>query len=56
MSTNEPFDLQSRPALARGVRLQTDASTGEPVLLINLNTTKTDPTGTADHHVALPSG
>jgi coenzyme PQQ biosynthesis protein PqqD len=43
MSTNEPkssdhqivkpFDLQSRPAFARGVRLQTDAATGEPVLL-----------------------
>lgn len=28
-----PFDDQSRPCLARGVRLQTDATTGEPVLL-----------------------
>ena len=27
------FDEQSRPALARGVRLHTDAKTGEPVLL-----------------------
>ncbi|HEV2392969.1 MAG TPA: pyrroloquinoline quinone biosynthesis peptide chaperone PqqD [Verrucomicrobiae bacterium] len=26
-------DEQSRPALARGVRLQTDAKSGEPVLL-----------------------
>ncbi len=29
----KPVDLQARPTLARGVRLQTDASTGEPVLL-----------------------
>jgi coenzyme PQQ biosynthesis protein PqqD len=28
-----PFDDQSRPSLARGVRLQTDATTGEPILL-----------------------
>jgi pyrroloquinoline quinone biosynthesis protein D len=27
------FDEKSRPALARGVRLQTDIKTGEPVLL-----------------------
>lgn len=27
------FDDHSRPCFARGVRLQTDASTGEPVLL-----------------------
>jgi coenzyme PQQ biosynthesis protein PqqD len=27
------FDEQSRPGLARGVRLQTDVKTGEPVLL-----------------------
>lgn len=27
------FDEQSRPGLARGVRLQMDAKTGEPVLL-----------------------
>jgi coenzyme PQQ biosynthesis protein PqqD len=27
------FDDQSRPSLARGVRLQTDAASGEPVLL-----------------------
>jgi coenzyme PQQ biosynthesis protein PqqD len=28
-----PLDEQSRPALGRGVRLQTDAKTGEPMLL-----------------------
>ena len=28
-----PMDLQSRPALARGVRLRNDPITGEPVLL-----------------------
>jgi coenzyme PQQ biosynthesis protein PqqD len=28
-----PFDDQRCPSLARGVRLQTDATTGEPVLL-----------------------
>lgn len=28
-----PLDEQSRPGLARGVRLQTDVKTGEPVLL-----------------------
>src|SRR5580704_280841 len=43
----KPIDLQSRPALARGVRLQTDASTGEPVLLfpegvLHLNPTAHD--------------
>jgi pyrroloquinoline quinone biosynthesis protein D len=42
-----PFDLQSRPSLARGVRLQTDASTNEPVLLfpegvLHLNPTAHD--------------
>jgi coenzyme PQQ biosynthesis protein PqqD len=43
----KPVDLQSRPTLARGVRLQTDASTGEPVLLfpegvLHLNPTAHD--------------
>ena len=28
-----PLDEQSRPRLARGVRLQTDVKTGEPMLL-----------------------
>ena len=28
-----PLDDQTRPALARGVRLQIDSATGEPVLL-----------------------
>jgi coenzyme PQQ biosynthesis protein PqqD len=57
MPTNEPkssgdqaaksLDLQSRPALARGVRLQAGASTGEPVLLfpegvLHLNPTAHD--------------
>lgn len=41
------MDLQSRPVLSRGVRLQTDASTGEPVLLfpegvLHLNPTAHD--------------
>jgi len=40
----EPIDDQSRPALAAGVRLQTNATTGESVLLypeglMNLNPT-----------------
>ena len=30
---NEPLDLLARPALAAGVRLQTDRITGEPMLL-----------------------
>lgn len=39
-----PLDLQSRPALAPGARLQIDRVTGEPVLLypegiLELNTT-----------------
>jgi pyrroloquinoline quinone biosynthesis protein D len=43
----KPFDLQSCPALARGVRLQADASTGERVLLfpegvLHLNPTAHD--------------
>ncbi|MBF6090275.1 site-specific integrase [Nocardia cyriacigeorgica] len=33
-----------------------DHSTGEPVLLINLPTTKTDPTGITEQRVALPRG
>jgi coenzyme PQQ biosynthesis protein PqqD len=57
MATNEsksfrpqavkPVDPESRPALARGVRLQTDATTGEPILLfpegvLHLNPTAHD--------------
>ena len=38
------------------VHTHTDHRTGEPLLTINLNTTKTDPTGTAEHHIALPRG
>lgn len=42
-----PIDLQSRPTLARGVRLQIDVSSGEPVLLfpegvLHLNPTAHD--------------
>lgn len=33
-----------------------DTIDGTPLLLINLNTTKTDPTGTAEAHIALPRG
>ncbi|WP_024805168.1 site-specific integrase [Nocardia sp. BMG51109] len=33
-----------------------DHATGEPVLLVQLPTTKTDPTGVADQRVALPRG
>jgi site-specific recombinase XerD len=36
--------------------VDTDHHTGEPVLLINLNTTKTDPTGNTGQRIALPSG
>ncbi|UFS98057.1 site-specific integrase [Nocardia huaxiensis] len=38
------------------VRVHTDHRTGEPVLLIHLPTTKTDPTGAAEQRVALPRG
>ena len=38
------------------IHVTDDHRTGQPVLIINLNTTKTDPTGTAGHHVALPRG
>jgi site-specific recombinase XerD len=38
------------------IHVTDDHHTGQPVLIINLNTTKTDPTGTAGHHVALPRG
>jgi pyrroloquinoline quinone biosynthesis protein D len=45
--TEKPVDLQSCPALARAVRLQTDPATGEPVLLfpegvLHLNPTAHD--------------
>ncbi|MBF6241443.1 site-specific integrase [Nocardia otitidiscaviarum] len=38
------------------VRVQQDHTTGEPVLLVHLPTTKTDPTGVAEQRVALPRG
>ncbi|WP_067465081.1 site-specific integrase [Nocardia amamiensis] len=38
------------------VEVGTDHSTGEPILLIRLPATKTDPTGTAEQRVALPRG
>jgi integrase len=38
------------------ITVHDDHRTGQPILLINLNTTKTDPTGTAEAHVALPRG
>src|SRR5690606_24709733 len=38
------------------IQVRTDHTTGEPVLLIHLPTTKTDPTGTAEHRVAVPRG
>jgi site-specific recombinase XerD len=38
------------------IHVTDDHRTGQPVLIIDLNTTKTDPTGTAGHHVALPRG
>nr|WP_245649658.1 site-specific integrase [Nocardia shimofusensis] len=36
--------------------VRTDHTTGEPMLLIHLPATKTDPTGAAEHRVALPRG
>ncbi|MFI6865832.1 site-specific integrase [Nocardia sp. NPDC050406] len=38
------------------IRVQLDHATGEPVLLVHLPTTKTDPTGVAEQRVALPRG
>ena len=38
------------------LHVDTDHRTGEPVLLIDLANTKTDPTGTAGQHIALPRG
>lgn len=38
------------------VRVDTDHASGEPVLLIQLPATKTDPTGVAAQRVALPRG
>jgi len=42
-----PVDGQFRPALARGVRLQTDASTGEAVLLFPEGVMHLNPTANA---------
>ncbi|MEU7144145.1 site-specific integrase [Nocardia sp. NPDC046473] len=38
------------------VEVQLDHATGEPVLLVRLPSTKTDPTGVAEQRVALPRG
>ncbi|WP_406230236.1 site-specific integrase [Nocardia sp. NBC_01009] len=38
------------------VRVHLDHRTGEPLLLVQLPTTKTDPTGTSEQRVALPRG
>ncbi|MEV6769612.1 site-specific integrase [Nocardia sp. NPDC051030] len=38
------------------VRVDTDHASGEPLLLIQLPTTKTDPTGIAEQRVVLPRG
>ncbi|MFC9438645.1 site-specific integrase [Nocardia sp. NPDC057030] len=38
------------------VDVQLDHATGEPVLLVRLPSTKTDPTGVAEQRVALPRG
>ncbi|WP_194833420.1 site-specific integrase [Nocardia sp. XZ_19_369] len=38
------------------VAVQLDHATGEPVLLVRLPSTKTDPTGVAEQRVALPRG
>ncbi|WP_330255310.1 site-specific integrase [Nocardia sp. NBC_00565] len=38
------------------VRVDLDHGTGEPLLLVQLPTTKTDPTGIAEQRVALPRG
>lgn len=38
------------------IHFGTDHGTGEPLLLLHLPSTKTDPTGIAEQHVALPRG
>ena len=38
------------------LRVDHDPRTGEPVLIVELSTTKTDPTGVTGQHVALPRG
>ncbi|MFD0000485.1 site-specific integrase [Nocardia sp. NPDC127526] len=38
------------------IRVDTDHASGEPLLLIQLPTTKTDPTGVTEQRVALPRG
>ncbi|GGK35191.1 site-specific integrase [Nocardia camponoti] len=38
------------------VEVRTDHATGEPLLVIALPTTKTDPTGAAEQRIALPRG
>ncbi|MFR9749507.1 site-specific integrase [Nocardia sp. 004] len=38
------------------IEVSTDHTIGEPILLIRLPATKTDPTGTAEQRVALPRG
>lgn len=38
------------------VRVGVDHTTGEPILLVQLPSTKTDPTGVAEQRVALPRG
>jgi integrase len=41
---------------ATAVRLERDLRSGEPLLLVDLGTTKTDPTGVHRHRVVLPRG
>ncbi|MFE1591125.1 site-specific integrase [Nocardia sp. NPDC058705] len=38
------------------VHVRTDHATGEPLLIVHLPTTKTDPTGVAEQRIALPRG
>ncbi|GGN81298.1 site-specific integrase [Nocardia rhizosphaerihabitans] len=38
------------------VHVRTDHTTGEPLLVVHLPTTKTDPTGVAEQRIALPRG
>ncbi|WP_181696001.1 site-specific integrase [Nocardia sp. GTS18] len=38
------------------VQVRTDHHTGEPLLIVHLPTTKTDPTGASEQRVALPRG
>lgn len=42
--------------LVSDVHVRTDHTTGEPLLIVHLPTTKTDPTGAAEQRVALPRG